>query len=417
MRRTKDNTQIVIINPHFILGGTDTYFYRMFKWLRKHEYDSSLFLFENSSYDKSFLNQLIELGVKVYFNIPCFKRSDEGKPSRIKLNLDKSKEIFFIYARFEDFLIAKKIETVNKEYKFTHFCYMLHPEALNPGTSQIRKQVIKKMWENNYINIMDKERYNSFLNKNEISNRDDSLALFPIGIDIPEVCPVKEKNRSIFRILSILRFDFPFKAYIFGLIDTFSNLFIHYPNIRLTIIGWGEGKKEINDYISALPMKAQKMIELLGPIDYIELDKYILKSDLYVGIGTTVLEAIKNGIPAIPVRDFSYECLTSGFFYEMPYVIHEDGYYEIKQYLEDVLNMSSAEYKCLIENCYLKLVANYKLDSIMTRILNISNKTGITITDKQMKTIMLRRHLSELKRIVFRKENYSWVKQSYEENN
>lgn len=61
-------------------------------------------------------------------------------------------------------------------------------------------------------------------------------------------------------------------------------------------------------------MKAQKMIELLGPIDYIELDKYILKSDLYVGIGTTVLEAIKNGIPAIPVRDFSYECLTSGFF-------------------------------------------------------------------------------------------------------
>ena len=101
----------------------------------------------------------------------------------------------------------------------------------------------------------------------------------------------------------------------------------------------------------------------------------------------------------------------------MPYVIHEDGYYEIKQYLEDVLNMSSAEYKCLIENCYLKLVANYKLDSIMTRILNISNKTGITITDKQMKTIMLRRHLSELKRIVFRKENYSWVKQSYEENN
>lgn len=294
---------------------------------------------------------------------------------------------------------------------------MLHPEALNPGTSQIRKQVIKKMWENNYINIMDKECYNSFLNKNEISNRDDSLALFPIGIDIPEVCPVKEKNRSIFRILSILRFDFPFKAYIFGLIDTFSNLFIHYPNIRLTIIGWGEGKKEINDYISALPMKAQKMIELLGPIDYIELDKYILKSDLYVGIGTTVLEAIKNGIPAIPVRDFSYECLTSGFFYEMPYVIHEDGYYEIKQYLEDVLNMSSAEYKCLIENCYLKLVANYKLDSIMTRILNISNKTGITITDKQMKTIMLRRHLSELKRIVFRKENYSWVKQSYEENN
>ena len=67
MRRTKDNTQIVIINPHFILGGTDTYFYRMFKWLRKHEYDSSLFLFENSSYDKSFFKSINRIRSKSLF--------------------------------------------------------------------------------------------------------------------------------------------------------------------------------------------------------------------------------------------------------------------------------------------------------------------------------------------------------------
>ena len=71
-------------------------------------------------------------------------------------------------------------------------------------------------------------------------------------------------------------------------------------------------QKKIND----LDENVKKRISFIGKTDYTELELYYQSTDLYVGMGTTVLDAALRGIISIPVRAYTLELITDKYLHE-----------------------------------------------------------------------------------------------------
>ena len=83
---------------------------------------------------------------------------------------------------------------------------------------------------------------------------------------------------------------------------------------------------EIKKIISKLPLETQKNIYIEGIVPYEKLEYYFEDADIYIGMGTTVLDACNHMVPALTVCSYTYEFLTIGFFYENPQILA--GFYK-----------------------------------------------------------------------------------------
>jgi predicted hydrocarbon binding protein len=123
-------------------------------------------------------------------------------------------------------------------------------------------------------------------------------------------------RREVVNILTIARFDFPFKAYTLGLIDAFQEIVNFLPNITLTIIGYGEGESLIKQKIMELKKEVKEKITVINKVAYSEIDHYIDKCDVYVGMGTTILDAVNRNKITISAVGYQLCDLATGFFFE-----------------------------------------------------------------------------------------------------
>jgi hypothetical protein len=153
------------------------------------------------------------------------------------------------------------------------------------------------------------------INYYKLNDANLNFEILRLPMEITRTTVSKSKNDNI-NILSIARFDFPFKGYILGLIDAFKTIALSTNNITLTIIGYGEGEAMVNQKVAALPVNIRKRIKILNKIPYSEIVAYIDKCDLFVGMGTTALDAAnRNKICIVPVS-YQENDLSTGFFYD-----------------------------------------------------------------------------------------------------
>lgn len=128
----------------------------------------------------------------------------------------------------------------------------------------------------------------------------DKVPIILNGIDMEKCSP---KNNYLiekkFKILNIARISEQ-KNHI-GLIKAFKIFHAHYPNSMLQIIGDGEQKAEIEEFISINGL--EDCVELLGLKS--EVYEYLQKADmftltsLYEGMPMTILEAMGTGLPIV----------------------------------------------------------------------------------------------------------------------
>ena len=86
-------------------------------------------------------------------------------------------------------------------------------------------------------------------------------------IELEKKIDVSYQNRIIF---TSSRADFPFKGYIFGLIDDFSRLSSKYPDIRLCIVCSGDSDdvQKVKDKIASFGEDVRSRIEFHDWIKY-----------------------------------------------------------------------------------------------------------------------------------------------------
>ena len=204
---------------------------------------------------------------------------------------------------------------------------------------------------------------------------------------------IKSKvTRSPFVILSIGRFDFPFKAYVFGVVDYFHKMQKEHKDVRLKIIGYGPGEQLLADVISNFPLTTTKNIEIIGKIAYHKLPLYFKEANVFIGVGTSLLDAANYGIPSIIGVPYQYKSLSNGFFHEHPTVLGEvdqKGISTLDADLKKLMIIGNEEYEEACALTHKALCQNYDVNAVMPKLLgtkNINRKQS-TIAKTQMNTM------------------------------
>jgi hypothetical protein len=205
---------------------------------------------------------------------------------------------------------------------FSYRIYIVHPFSVYLFSPKIKflnrllKPFVYLLIRQKIIVFMDEETREFCYDHYNLSTTDNKEKedIIRLPIEIAKKVVYKAKNPEL-NILTISRFEFPFKAYVLGLIDTFSRIVQEGGNIRLTIIGYGDGEIFVKEKIGILTGNLRKRIRLLNQIPYSRIDDYIDQCDLYVGMGTTVLDAANRNKICISAVAYQENDLSIGFFH------------------------------------------------------------------------------------------------------
>lgn len=365
----KDYT-ITFIYEKFFLGGAETLIYRMSKWLVEKKYDVEIVFRE---IDEELKKICIESKINLV-PIKKFTASNYYKATKAKNNQQLIVTFFVV-----DFILAEQIKKKSQKDVKT-ILYVVHPYILiNKYFSKNKvgiifksamKKLVLKMYNSKSVYFMDEDCINvcSDYYKINLKKAYNEIIRLPMYL---RYYRKKKKNPGQLKVLSISRIDFPFKGYLLGLIDAIEKL--NDNNIKLTIIGDGPDRSILEKKIEKSTMKHN--INYVGAVPYNRLDSHFKNSDLYIGMGTTVLDAVSAGTPAICVYSYTLNFKVTGFFYEAPHVLGGikegetypclDGVY----FLEKVNLMNDCQYQALIDKGNEVLKKIYNIDLVMPAFL------------------------------------------------
>ncbi|BAO79990.1 glycosyltransferase [Serpentinimonas raichei] len=158
--------------------------------------------------------------------------------------------------------------------------------------------------------------------------------ILPIGIQVPaEIFPYKSNSMEIVSLGNLVNF----KTYNEHTIKTLPHLLKKFPLIKYKIYGTGEMKHYLVNLVRKLNL--DNSVEFCGAVEYSRFQETLKNSALFVGSGTSLIEAASFGIPAVVGIESIDEPLTYGFISD----IEGLSYNENVDYLKKVSYISLFE--------------------------------------------------------------------------
>ena len=146
-------------------------------------------------------------------------------------------------------------------------------------------------------------------------------------------------------IISVCRFAFPHKGYVLGLIRTYGQLKETFPDLKLTLVGFGEGTEQVNKEISLLPEEVQKDVMVIPGVPYEQLPEYYAQADVAVGLAGAASTSAAEGLITLIARHYCEDCETYGSYAdETLQTISEEPGNPILPELERIFNMDADAY-------------------------------------------------------------------------
>lgn len=280
-----------------------------------------------------------------------------------KLNFDKREKVIMLSADVSQYVVEEEMKRMVKVKEFKHFLLIAHYTGCRffPDKWFIHsfsreyayryyRKIIQRVAANNcllFFSIKQVEAYEKYFGL-KIENKMKKI-LPDLGEPEPLLLEnVKarcEERKERFVITSCARFDFPHKAYLLGLIDSFKKVKEKYPWVTLQIAGGGEGENQIRQRIEKLPTNVKKSIRLLGLVSYAKLKEYYLNSHLAIGLDGAACDALRCAVPTLFVRHYSEKCETYGFCESEDDISQrEDPGEDVVPYIQNCIEMSSDQY-------------------------------------------------------------------------
>jgi len=189
---------------------------------------------------------------------------------------------------------------------------------------------------------------------------------------------------------------------LFGLIDCFRKISDQRSGMKLTIISYGDGFEELESAVSS-----DESITVVGETPHGELGEYLKRAKLYVGMGTTVLEAANLGTPSLLAKSYTYDFSTSGLFSENPSALvasESEVVPDAAAAMLEVIDMDQNEYVQLCEKTKEAVDLNYDCEKNVGSLMALFDKQT-ACTDRMMSLEShLRRLRKRLKTILPRKK-------------
>lgn len=195
----------------------------------------------------------------------------------------------------------------------------------------------------------------------------DVIYNIPMNIEELNIDKIKSRyNNEDFLLFTSARADFPFKGYIFGLIEMFKTISID-KRMKLIIISSGAQDEMIKKRINDLNDDVKQKITFINGESYDKVIKHMEASNLVIGMGTTVLDAASRGIPVINVVPYTFELMSSGLWNGNRSSVNTLD--NVIAAVNKVMNSSLAEYECISRNTYAKCKEKYDINVIMEDVI------------------------------------------------
>ncbi|MEK3879580.1 glycosyltransferase [Paenibacillus sp. FSL M7-0420] len=347
------------------IGGIQTYLIRTIKQLKKNG-NRIIWLFPVDGYiDDSFKGSLLNGEIEIV-NVDFEKINWINSFDLIFKDDEEVVALAFDLINFTFLELMKRKYskiTINSFFWVPHFegPGVFIEESLNTKTQRVAKKVvgkiIRKMERNNNIFYVNKSHLNAMTRnyKYKVTNKEDKVL---VGYS-REVLPfdnslaLKRSERDVFNIITVGRFSFPHKEYIIGLLHSYEKLKEKYSHLKLTIIGHGEDEAKVIQEIKLLSSNAQKDIELIGKVEYENLNKHFEKANIFIGVAGSIVDSAINGLISIPVRHYCKICEGYGFLPESKeYLTSSEPGIPIEVFIEETINMDTQSYLKLSEDTY-----------------------------------------------------------------
>lgn len=351
---------ILFIHSSAGMGGIETFFMRFSKDLLANNIKAKfLFLY------KSLTNENIERELKsvadvYYWDDICSRPLFKSDKLNLLLPINR-KKIKHFFSSIECIhvdtaltcLCAKRIiSCIKNPLKIVFGVYHINELSWNfNGKIPFYEYVFrKKIFKEKLLIIFFNEASSTFTKeKNNVSELNEML--FPIGIDVPIKKKIAEPGESgdLIKLLSIGRLV-EFKKYNRYMIDLVKKLIDSNINVVYDVYGDGPLKDELIE--AANEKQLSSFIQYKGSIDYSDIDKTLVEYDLFIGSGTSLLQAAANGVSSIIAIENESLPVTYGFFSSIPGIdYHEQRLpypkIDIAQLILDFNSMPKAERKLL----------------------------------------------------------------------
>ena len=304
----------------------------------------------------------------------------------------KAGPIIYLYSTSAKCLILSCISyfvrlILGKKTIITQIIY--HPRFCDPSVSYFRKlmkMVMKSIPTPNVYYYSDEAARASNINNFNFINKDNIIGLASMyeqtkDVDLPTDLESSIDSHQL-HICTIGRLvDFKL-GYMLSLISFAKNN----PNILLTIVGYGPLQSLILEKIGNY-----NNIIFMGKKDLAESKSIVKNCDIYVGMGTTLVDAQSLGVTTIVAIESFKEGLTTGFFGDTDSVHYGEymtgyKYHNLDEFLSNVIAepnlINSSERKRLIRNPWDKLLdSQCKLEEIKAiTVLKIFLKLSMAFT-------------------------------------
>jgi len=364
----KKNKILLVFTQMQSLGGVQTLIVRIANWLVEHGYTVNLLLFKGGE-----ALDLLDKSIEVM--ILGEEYDDYFFPTKMKV-LSKNEffsNISFIYSFGAKvlFLSALLIKYLDKKPKIA--CGIYYPMIFTSPNIFSFNRVFGLLF-NKYLShsnkfFMSKEILN--LNQKYFNSDFSSSKVFPLPInnisdkDFNRL-PKKYKIISVGRLVS-------FKTYNNYMIDVIEDLINSGYNVTYDIYGDGPLMNELVEKIKNKSL--QKHITLHGKVSYDKLKDIFSDAYIFVGMGTSVLEASFCSVPSVVAQEKINNPLSQGYIYNMPeYNCGEyiQGMKKIKVYdlILDLINKNDKDYNLECKKTY-DYVQKYSIDNVMHEFLNL----------------------------------------------
>lgn len=366
----------------FAIGGTESYMIRMAKWAYNVGIDCYFALKDNCLIDKSWEQEINKYNISVEYYKYNFLNS-----IKIEKRFDKflkTENCTVISTDIASYIRFLRFKTIYKLNNLTILYYVLHPLVSKISNKKyinfIYKNFFLKEIENSFL-YMDEEcinEANRFYNQQFHISNIYRLACFVDELNLQTI--KKRQSNKVFNVLSISRMAFPFKGYQIGLIKSIPEILSKNQSINFTIIGDGPDAHIIDEEVAKLSKENQSHVKHIGNVPYKELKNYFNNSNLYIGMGTTLLDAANTGLPSVIATWNSYEPQSIGYFVDhwnnvggddnQPDIIKDS----FSNLILNISSMTAEEYESFSINTYKQFQNNYDIYLIMNKIMNLSIK-------------------------------------------
>ena len=383
------------------MGGTETMIMRLLSWYSSKGYRAILLTLKEID-SKSISNDLNNIDFEHY--IYNLKNKQFFTTKGTLLSFDKNESVWVNTQYFKEFLVCYTLLKKSKyNCYFIHNIFIVHPYSTHLFGRKFNflgKKLVKILLTNRNLVFMDEPSVESCIDFYKLDKNNFKFDIFrlPFHVSIDKADIEIKRESNIFNILTISRFDFPFKGYVLGLINSFASTCINYGGeLSMTIIGYGNDKIMVDKLIKSLPINISSKINVLDEVPYSKIKEHIEKCSLFVGMGTTILDAANlNKIVIVPV---SYQNLnlSTGFFHENYKILGEiykkDTVYKtFDNLILEVLNYSKEDFKQISIKSKSVLREHYDINFIADDLFNYTKKAHYWI-DFQMISIIGNLHL------------------------